>query len=153
MEKKRACIHCHRLFALVRNPQQQFCSHRLCQNVRKSNWYRAKHKQDSDYRGNQSQACKRWRKKNPNYWKQYRATHPDYTDSNRQKQKQHKQMRRKKPLCSETSQFANSDALSEKNSIKTGIYHLMPLTYSGFANSDALIVKISIITNGYSYYK
>ena len=68
MERKRACRHCHCLFSPVRNPQQQFCSRRLCQNVRQSTWRREKHKHDPDYRENQNQACKRWRKKNSHYW-------------------------------------------------------------------------------------
>lgn len=129
MERKRSCRHCHRLFIPVRNPQQQFCSHRLCQNVRKSIWRREKHKQDTDYRENQNQACKRWRQKNPHYWKSYRAAHPSYP--------------------SKASQFANSDALTPKNPVKTGTYQLIPLPDGGFANSDALIVTISVVSSDY----
>jgi hypothetical protein len=145
------------LFIPPRNPQQQFCSRRLCQNARKSNWRRAKHKNDPDYRENQNHACKRWRKKNPDYWKQYRSTHPLYTDNNRQQQKQRKQMLGKKslggsetsPFANGTPQFANSDAYPSKNPVKAGTYQLVPVPCPGFANSDALIVEISVITNGY----
>lgn len=148
MEKK-ACLHCHHLFTPSRNPQQQTCSRRLCQNARKSNWRRAKRKLDPDYRENQNQACKKWRKKNPNYWKRYRETHPRYTDNNRDKQRQRKQMLGKKPFCDkQASQFANSDAYPSKNSIKAGTYQLIPAC-SRFANSDALIVEISVISNDY----
>ena len=149
MERKRACKHCHCLFIPGRNPQQKFCSRRLCQNVRKSTWRREKHKHDFDYRENQNQACKRWRKKNPNYWKHYRAVHPPYTDGDRYKQRQRNQAFYKGPEPPKASQFANSDALTPKNSVKAGTYQLIPLPYGGFANSDALIVKISVIPNGY----
>ena len=148
MEKKRACRRCHRLFIPQRNPQQQFCSCRKCQNLRKSAWRREKHKHDSDYRENQNQSCKRWRKKNPEYWKHYRAAHPPYTGGNRYKQRQRKQAFYKgpePPHPSNASQFANSDALTPKNPFKAGTYQLIPLLYDRFANSDALIVKISVI--------
>ena len=151
MERKRACKHCHRLFIPVHNPQQQFCSRSKCQNLRKSAWRREKHKHDSDYRENQNQACKRWRKKNPEYWKHYRAAHPPYTEGNRYKQRQRTQAFYKgpePPHPSKASQFANSDALTPKNPFKAGMYQLIPLPYDGFANSDALIVKISVIPKG-----
>jgi hypothetical protein len=151
MKRKRACRHCHRLFIPVRNPQQQFCTRRECQNARKSTWRREKHKRDPDYRENQNQACKRWRKKNPHYWKHYRATHPSYTDDNRYKQRQRKQAYTgpEPPHSSNASQFANSDALDSKNSVKAGTYRLIPLPNGEIANSDALIVNISVIPNGY----
>jgi hypothetical protein len=152
MERKRACRHCHRLFIPVRNPQQQFCSRSKCQNVRKSTWRREKHKRDPDYRENQNQACKRWRKKNSDYWKRYRADHSSYTEDNRCKQRQRKQALYKgpePPSASKASQFANSDALTHKNLVKAGTYQLIPLPYDGFANSDALIVNISVIPKGY----
>jgi len=152
MERKRACTHCHRLFIPARNPHQRFCSRRLCQNLRQSTWRREKHKRDPDYRENQNQSCKRWRKKNPDYWKQYRATHPRYTDGNRCKQRERKQVLYKgsgPPYPSNASQFANSDALAPKNPVETGTYQLIPVPYGEVANSDALIVKISVIPNGY----
>lgn len=150
MERKRACKHCHCLFIPVRNPQQQFCSRHPCQNVRKSNWRREKHKRDPDYRENQNQASKRWRKKNPHYWKRYRAAHPSYTDDNRYKQRHRKQAYKGQapPHSRNTSQFANSDALASKNPVKAGTYQLIPLPYGEIANSDALIVKISVVSNG-----
>lgn len=151
MERKRACKHCHRLFIPVRNPQQQFCSRSKCQNVRKSTWRREKHKHDPDYRDNQNQASKRWRKKNPDYWRHYRAR-PPYTEGNRYKQRQRNQVFCKgpePPYLSKASQFANSDALTHKNSVKAGTYQLIPLSYGEVANSDALIVNISVIPNSY----
>lgn len=152
MERKRACRHCHRLFIPVRNPQQQFCTRRECQNARKSTWRREKHKHDPDYRENQNQASKRWRKKNPDYWKRYRATHPCYTDTNRCKQRQRKQILYKRPESTdpnEESLFANSDALTPNNLVKAGTYQLVPVSSPSFANSDALIVNISVIPKGY----
>jgi hypothetical protein len=147
MKRKRTCRHCRRLFIPVRNTHQKFCNHRKCQNVRKSVWRREKLKHDSDYRENQNQACKRWRKKNPWYWKHYRAAHLPYTEGNRFRQRQRKQAFYKGPEPP-PSQFANSDALTPKNPFKAGTYQLIPLPYNGFANSDALIVEISFIPKG-----
>jgi hypothetical protein len=126
MEKERFCLQCHCLFIPARNPQQKSCSRRSCQNARKCNWRRAKHKLDPDYRENRNHACKKWRGKNPNYWQQYRQSHPDYTDCNRDKQRRRKQMLGPKLLCG--------------------------LKASQFANRDALIVEISFITNGLQTY-
>lgn len=146
-KKKRACIQCSRIFTPKRNPRQQSCSNRLCQNARKSNWRRAKHKIDPDYRDNRNHACQKWRRSNPHYWKQYRATHPHYTDDNRDKQRQCKQALGKKSPCgSQTPQFANRDAYPSKNPVQSGTYHLIPASCHQFANRDALIVKISVIT-------
>ncbi len=152
MERKRACKNCRCLFIPLHNPQQQFCSRSKCQNVRNSKWRREKQRRDPDYRDNQNQASKRWRKKNPRYWKRYRATHSSYTDDNRCKQRQRKQTDKgpmPPPHFSKASQFANSDALNSKNLFKAGIYQLIPLPRGEFTNSDALIVNISVIPKEY----
>lgn len=151
MERKRACRHCRCLFVPVRNPQQQYCSQSPCQNVRKSKWRQEKYKWDPDYRENQNQAPKRWRKKNPHYWKHYREIRPSYTNDNRYKQRQRKRAYKgpEPPHSRNASQFANSDALTHKNPVKAGTYQLIPLPYGEVANSDALIVKISVIPTGY----
>jgi hypothetical protein len=86
MKRKRACSHCHRLFIPVRNTHKKFCNRHKYQNVRKSVWRREKLKHDLECPENQNQACKRWRKKNPEYWKHYRAVHLPYTEGNRYKQ-------------------------------------------------------------------
>lgn len=150
--RKKRCRHCRCLFVAARNPQQKFCSRRLCQNVRKAIWRREKHEHDPDYCANRNQACKRWRRKNPDYWKPYREAHPGYTERNKSKQRQRKQAlcrRSRTPDGGTAPQFANSDALTPKNPVKAGTYQLIPFPGEGFANSDALIVKISIIPESY----
>jgi hypothetical protein len=143
--ERRACQHCHTFFKPLRNPQQRFCSRRVCQNARKAIWRRARLKKDPDYRENQQHACQRWRGRNPVYWKQYRASHPHYTEKNRENQRIHQQKLR---LCNKASQFANSDALTANNPLKAGRYQMIPVAYNEFANSDALIVEISVIARG-----
>ena len=125
--RKKRCRHCRCLFVAARNPQQKFCSRRLCQNVRKAIWRREKHEHDPDYCANRNQACKRWRRKNPDYWKPYREAHPGYTERNKSKQRQRKQAlcrRSRTPDGGTAPQFANSDALK-------GVWH-----YFASGNSD-----------------
>ena len=157
MGRKRACKNCHRLFMPVRNGRQQFCSDRLCQNARKSTWRLKKHQRDPDYRWNQNEASKRWRKKNPQYWKAYRASHPLYEEANRLKQRERHMRLYKEPerepdppdsspsYSNKASQFANRDALISKNPIEAGVYQLIPHPYEKVANSDALIVEIAVV--------
>jgi hypothetical protein len=105
-----------------------------------------------DYRENQNRATQAWRRKNPSYWRDYREAHPDYAQRNRERQRLYKQQLSALPLKGDASQFANSDALSQKTSTITGIYKLIPQAAPEFANSDALTVKISVITEGYKNF-
>ena len=154
--ERRACQHCHNFFSPLRNPQQRFCSSRVCQNVRKAIWRGARLENDPDYRENHHHAYQKWREHNPGYWKNYRATHPSYTDRNREKERQ-RRIHKKLLRGSETSQVANRetsrvakcDALIAKTSVKTGIYELVPVSHAGVAKCDALIVEISVVTNSY----
>jgi S-methylmethionine-dependent homocysteine/selenocysteine methylase len=157
--ERRACQHCHTFFSPLRNPQQRFCSHRGCQNVRKALWRRARLKNDPDYRENHHHAYQRWRKSNLGYWKSYRDAHPSYTNRNREKERQrrlHKKLVRG-ARESETSQVANRetlsvakcDALTAKTPFKAGTYELVPVSHVGVAKCDALIVEISVFTGSY----
>ncbi len=143
--EKRSCKHCHQLFTPARNPHQYVCSRRLCQNVRKTTWRRAKHRQDADYRENQHHAYQIWRENNPEYWKDYRATHPSYTDRNREQQMERNKRTRGPPR--NASLIAKCDALTEKNTVKAGRYQLIPLSGAVIAKCDALLVEISLLTD------
>jgi hypothetical protein len=152
--ERRACQHCHTFFSPLRTPQQRFCSRRVCQNVRKAIWRRARLKNDPDYRENHHHAYQRWRKNNPGYWKDYRAAHPSYTDRNREKERQrrlHKKVVRgsktSRVANRETSRVAKCDALTAKTPVKAGTYELVPLSHAGVAKCDALIVEISMFTS------
>jgi hypothetical protein len=154
--ERRACQHCHNFFRPLRNPQQHFCSRRVCQNVRKGIWRRARLENDPDYRENHHLAYQRWRKTNPGYWKNYRDAHPSYTDRNREKERQ-RRIHKKLLRGSETSQVANRetsrvakcDALTAETPVKAGRYELVPVSHAGVAKCDALIVEISVFTNSY----
>ena len=127
--ERRACQHCQTFFRPLRNPQQRFCSHRVCQNVRKAIWRRARLKNDPDYRENHHHAYQRWRKNNPGYWKSYRTAHPSYTDRNREKETQ-RRLHKKLVRGSEILQVATRETLR-------------------VAKCDALIVEISVFTGSY----
>lgn len=146
--ERRACQHCHIFFRPLRNPQQRFCSGRVCQNVRKAIWRRARLKHDLDYRENHQHAYQRWRKNNPDYWKNYRATHPSYTDKNREKERQ-RRLHKKLVRENEMSRVAKCDALTAKTAVKAGTYELVPVSHAGVAKCDALIVEISVFTSSY----
>jgi len=137
MATKRTCSHCKETFTIVRNPNQEFCSNRSCQNARKNKWRNKKRKNDADYRANQNEASKRWRKKNPLHLKNYRKTHPAYVEQNRRKQR----------LRNQRLKIVNSDALSAQPPIRTGIYQMTPY-HKDVANSDAFLVELSVITGG-----
>src|SRR3989338_8437239 len=153
--ERRTCQYCHAFFRPLRNPQQRFCSHLVCQNVRKALWRRARLKNDPDYRENHQHAYQRW-KNNPGYWKSYRVAHPSYTDRNREKERQrrlHKKLVRGRETLRvanrETSRVAKCDALIAKTPLKAGIYELVPVSHAGVAKCDALIVEISVIPKGF----
>jgi hypothetical protein len=134
----------------LRNPQQQYCSDQVCQNVRKNQWRRAKRMTDLDYKSNQCKANQCWRAKHKNYWKDYRKSHPDYVSDNRNKQQLRDRVNAKrKGIKDNASPLANSDALSGKVHIKPGIYRLVSLGDDLLANSDAYTVKIDLMTMSY----
>lgn len=144
--EKKTCLHCHCTFQPIRNPRQQFCSRRPCQNARKSRWRHTKCRDDPDYRENQKDSYKIWVEKNSGYWKRYRASHLDYVARNREQQ-QGRNLRNRS-LC-KRGVIAKSDALIPETSLETGIYQLVPVTNLMIAKSDALLVKISPVTNSY----
>lgn len=145
---KPTCLNCSCIFISKRNPNQQYCSQRQCQNIRKNLWYKNKLSSDPDYRYNHNEACKKWRNNNRSYCSNYRNSHPKYVEQNRSKSKERKRKATAHEQNDDMSQFAKNDALIPKNQIKSGIYQLIPEGRE-FAKNDALIVNIAIISMNY----
>ena len=94
MEKK-TCLCCKKHFhphPAVRD--QQYCSNQECQRARKRKWQKEKLSRDSDYRANQAEAQRQWRRRNTDYWKEYRKKNPTYTERNREDQRERNRRRR-----------------------------------------------------------
>ncbi len=96
---KRRCKNknCRCLFIVnPKHPNQQYCSKKKCQRLRKTLWQRKKMSTDEQYRENQADSQRRWLARKTGYWKRYRKNHPDYTKRNREKQKERDQLKRDK---------------------------------------------------------
>jgi len=147
---KRVCRCCECWFVPRANvPDQQYCSHRICQNARRQRWRKHKLSNDPDYKADQYAAQKRWCEKNPDYWKHYRASHPDYRQKNRQKQKQ-RNRKRGTPHTDLGAVIAKRYALNPPNGIISGLYTLSPVAGEMIAKSDALLVKLDVIADNYA---
>lgn len=151
MEKrKRCCTHCHLSFIPSRNIQQHYCGEQVCQNARKRNWRKHKRRSDGDYRENQQRANKKWQQHRSDYWHQYRESHPNYAQRNREQQRLRDQQRSRKVCKSDAFHLAKSDALPNTktplDTVKSGIYRLIPVMRCDLAKSDALTVEISVVT-------
>lgn len=145
---KTTCLHCRSIFITKRNPNQKYCSQHQCQNLRKNLWHKKKRSSDADYKYNHNVACKKWRNNNRDYSNNYRDSHPKYVEQNRRNSKERKRKAAKHKSNDDMSQFAKSDALTNKSLIKSGIYKLTP-DGRKFAKSDALIVNIAVISMNY----
>jgi hypothetical protein len=143
---KKRCVHCHQLFHIKRNSNQNYCTEQTCQSSRKHSWRKRKHIDDPDYRANRQLSNKKWQQSNADYWRKYRATHQEYLKRNRQQQQKRDQRRVKSEHKSDTPHLAKSDAFIAENDIKSGVYEIIPVVDSTLAKSDALIVKISLMS-------
>ncbi len=128
MDRYGQCKFCKRTYQ--KNPRvktQQYCNKPECQRARKRRWQRHKMAADPDYRQNQIDCNRRWRKCNPGYWQEYRKRRKSYADQNRQMQKIRNLKRVIKPT------IAKMDASISKHSVTSGSYYLI--------NKQALIAK------------
>ena len=98
---------------------QQYCNRKECQQVRRSLWQREKMASDPDYRANQGDCQKRWRKQNPDYWRQYRMNNPLYVERNRLLQRKRDRKRR-------LGSLAKMDALEQFSRLESGTYYIIP---------------------------
>lgn len=132
------CKVCGARFLRKRNPCQQYCSKKTCQQTRKRIWKREKMKHDLDYKTNQQAANKRWQMKHSDYWQHYRLTHPDYVKRNREAQKV-----RDGTSLMNASHLAKSDALYPTTLVPPGQYWLSAIE-PNLAKSDAFLVEIAV---------
>ena len=148
--KKRRCKNknCRCLFAVnPRHPNQQYCSKKKCQRVRKTLWQNEKLANDEAYRKNKADSQARWAANNPWYWKNYREQNPSYTKRNCEKQKERDQLKR--DLKTDTSilhNLAKMDASIQEKDVKPGIYKLIPAFHDNLVKMDVLTVKIERIS-------
>jgi hypothetical protein len=141
MEKR--CLCCQRRF--IPHPavqHQRYCSDLECQKTRKRNWQKEKLASDSDYRANQVDAQRQWRRRNRDYWREYRRRNPAYMERNRIRQRERNRVRRS------GSGIAKMDELKGKAFIRSGRYRLVPLGNLGIAKMDELVVEIGVISGG-----
>lgn len=144
------CSCCKKTFKTdKRHPHQKFCSDKPCQRARRTQWQNRKVKIDPDYKANQYDAQRDWRKRNPDYWRKYRHENPLYTERNRQQQtlrrsdRQHTKVAG--PLLRPQSLVANMDVVPSQHAVNSGRYRLFPVDEHGVAKMDAVIVQLSVI--------
>jgi hypothetical protein len=149
MEKRR-CSACHKHFhPRPQSPSQEFCSAAECQRERKRRWQKARRAADSDYRDNDVQASRQWRRRHPDYWRAYRRKHPRSVIRNRDKQRERDRARwLQAPQPSPGSDLANEDASGPQLPFGTGTYRMIPVTGGDLANEDACLVKIALVSGG-----
>jgi hypothetical protein len=138
-EMKRCANPCCRRFFLP-NPRvknQRYCGRKDCRRLRRRLWQREKRRSDPDYRANQLDCQKRWRKQNPEYWQQYRMGNPQYVERNRLLQRRRDEKRRLENL-------AKMDSLSQVSLLKSGTYYVVPDDAS-LAKMDSLWRKYLLI--------
>ena len=147
MEKRR-CAACRKLFPpRPQSPGQTFCSAAPCQRERKRRWQKARRAADPDYRDNDTQASRQWRRRHPDYWRAYRRQHPQSVLLNRQKQRERDRSRRlPPPRPPPTPQLANEDVSSPQYPVETGTYRLFPVTGDDLVNENACLVKIALLS-------
>ena len=141
MEKTCRC--CKRRF--IPHPavrHQGYCSDPGCQKARKRRWQKEKLSRDSDYRANQAEAQRQWRRRNTDYWKEYRKKNPAYTERNRMGQRERNRRRRSE------AEIAKMDELKIETLIPSGRYRLVPLCNVGIAKMDELIIELGVISRG-----
>ncbi len=138
MESYGICAYCRRRYQ--KNPRvkrQLYCSQKACQQARKRRWQRHKMATDADYRLNQQDCMRRWRKRHPHYWQHYRMAHLSYTTRNRILQKLRNLNRHNHPL------IAKMDPIKPDNVIIPGIYYILHKCRQ-IAKMDAIFQKVFI---------
>ena len=91
----RRCRYCRQAFQPNRyHPQQQVCTHPVCQRQRRSDYHRQKIVSDPVYQQVCLESPRKWRRANPDYWRKYRQDHPEQVERNRRQQRVRDQKRR-----------------------------------------------------------
>ncbi|ETR68826.1 MAG: hypothetical protein OMM_10138 [Candidatus Magnetoglobus multicellularis str. Araruama] len=148
--KKRYCFNCGKeLVPPFRNPNQQYCNARECQNARRRLSQKKKMISDPDYKANQKQARTTWCERNPDYYKIYRQKNKDYTERNRILQRERNKRRRASIKPADACPVAKKDAFETINAINSGKYKLIPISDNDpmIAKMDAFIVQLVVIND------
>ena len=147
---KRRCAGCRKLFRLrPQTPGQKFCAAAECQRERKRRWQKARRAVDPDYRDNDIQANRQWRRRHPGYWRGYRCRHPQVVLRNRDKQRERDRARGPQPSRPAPGpNLANEDASMRFCPVKTGTYRLFPVIEGDLANENPWLVKIALLSAG-----
>jgi len=144
MDRYGRCKFCRRTY--LKNPRvknQQYCNKADCQRARKRRWQRYKMATDPDYRQNQIDCARRWRKRNPGYWQEYRKRRKSYSEQNRRLQTIRNLKRALKPM------IAKTDASISKLSFIPGAYYLLN-KQALIAKKDAFFQKVFILPATYT---
>lgn len=147
MEKRR-CAACRKLFhPRPQSPGQTFCSAAPCQRERKRRWQKARRVTDPDYRENDVQANRQWRRRHPDYWRAYRRKHPQSAIQNRAQQRA-RDRRKRPPVPPQppTLDLANEDASIRPFPVETGTYRMVPVAQDDLANENVWLVKIALVS-------
>jgi len=96
---------------------QQYCGNESCQRARKAAWQRKKMAIDQDYKEDQYDRQKNWRKANPDYYREYRRRNTEYTKRNREQQRERD--KRKREGC-----LAKMDAKNARSNNSLRVYQL-----------------------------
>ncbi len=142
MEKYGICAYCRRRYQKNQRVKRQlYCGHKACQLARKRRWQRHKMTTDPDYRLNQQDCMRRWRKRHSHYWQHYRKSHPSYTTTNRILQKLRNLNRPGHPL------IAKMDSIIAEKTVIPGIYYILRKCRQ-IAKMDTLFQKVFIYPAG-----
>jgi len=145
---QRSCLCCGVSFTPCKNvPGQQYCGKTKCRRHRRAAWQREKFRNDVDYRDNQKEAQRLWRKKNPGYMASYRASHPDYREREQERCRRRRIAPRAESFCKTMSPLCavNMDSSRMQPPVTSGIYRIVPMESNSAVNMDSLVVQLTVI--------
>ena len=143
------CQHCGRIcHCNPRVKNQNYCSRKKCQQVRKNKWEKEQYNNNPSYREKRLSNQEAWRKNYPHkeYQKEYRSRHPDYVACCYAKQKEsyHEHREAERKVLEQNN--VNTDALFAQPR-RGGLYKLIPMGITkNNVNTDAFIVKMQILS-------
>jgi hypothetical protein len=140
------CKNCHKEEArnIRLKGHQEYCSAVACQRTRKKAWQQKKMADDAQYRDQQQDCLRQWRKERPLYvyQKQYRQEHPAYVVKNRKQQirRNHKQA-----VIASLFRIVKMDASTPVHSMNYLINPQRVPSCKKIVKMDALIMQITVL--------
>jgi len=116
---------------------QRYCGEKECQRARKRKWQKEKLATDPDYKANQADCQREWRRRHPGYYKEYRQANPAYCRRNSLLQGYRNTGARV---------IAKMDEFKPAPIKEAGVFYLLPL----IAKMDAIAQKILVIPMAYN---